>query len=61
MNIKGIIKMLVLALLLMLLFHPIISVILLVKFGGVLFAVLAISVTLKLALGKSILDLFKTD
>ena len=61
MNIKGIIKLVVLALLLMVFFHPILSLVLLIKFGGVLFALIVLILIVKLALGKSIIDFFKAD
>lgn len=57
MSIGKLIKGLVILFLLGLLFHPVLTVIFLVKMGGVLFAVAVIAVALKLILGVSILEL----
>jgi hypothetical protein len=59
MNIKKIVKLALLLVLLFVFFHPITAFILLVKFGGILFALPVIAIGVKILLGKSILDLFK--
>lgn len=57
MNIVKIIKVLALLALLFMFFHPILSIIMLVKFGGIVFAAVAVMVILKLIFGKTIIDL----
>ena len=57
MNLKKIIKVIVLLALLFIFFHPVLSIIMLVKFGGVVFAIGAILLVLKLVFGKTIIDL----
>lgn len=57
MNLKKIIKVIALLALLFIFFHPVLSIIMLVKFGGVVFAVGAIMLVLKLVFGKTIIDL----
>lgn len=59
MNIKKILKLALLLVLLFIFLHPIGAFILLVKFGGILFALPVIAIGVKILLGKSILDLFK--
>jgi hypothetical protein len=54
---KKIIKVIVLLALLFIFFHPVLSIIMLVKFGGVVFAIGAILLVLKLVFGKTIIDL----
>lgn len=57
MNIGRIIKVVIALILLFAFFHPILSIILLVKFGGIVFAICAVMVVIKLIFGKTIIDL----
>jgi small-conductance mechanosensitive channel len=57
MSLKKIIKVILLLVLLFVFFHPILSIIMLVKFGGIVFAIGAIMIVLKLVFGKTIIDL----
>lgn len=61
MTLGKVIKAIILMVLLFMFFHPILSIIMLVKFGGILFAAGAVMLVVKLVFGKTIIDLFRSN
>lgn len=61
MTLGKVIKAIILMVLLFVFFHPILSIIMLVKFGGILFAAGAVMLVVKLVFGKTIIDLFRSN
>jgi hypothetical protein len=61
MTLGKVIKAIILMVLLFIFFHPILSIIMLVKFGGILFAAGAVMLVVKLVFGKTIIDLFRSN
>ena len=61
MTLGKVIKAIILMILLFIFFHPILSIIMLVKFGGILFAIGAVMLVVKLVFGKTIIDLFRSN
>jgi hypothetical protein len=61
MTLGKVIKAIILMILLFIFFHPILSIIMLVKFGGILFAAGAVMLVVKLVFGKTIIDLFRSN
>lgn len=58
-NLGNILKGILAIFLLAMLFHPILTIIVLVKLGGLFFAVVVVAVLLKVTLGVSIIGLLK--
>jgi hypothetical protein len=61
MTLGKVIKAIILMILLFVFFHPILSIIKLVKFGGIVFAAGAVMLVVKLVFGKTIIDLFRNN